>query len=75
MHTHYSSIHKSQVTLLKSRSETITMSMICSLIEHGFPPVFSIERKLMLNSDMFLRSKEKRSEGDQSIIADIPIRS
>ena len=32
-----------QVTLLKSHSETITMPMICSLIEHDFLPVFSIQ--------------------------------
>ena len=42
-----------QVTLSKSRSETITMAMICSLIEHGFLPVFSIERKVMLYSNTF----------------------
>ena len=52
MHTHYSSIRK--VTLSKSRSETITMPMICSPIEHGFLPVFSIERKVMLYSNQFL---------------------
>ena len=39
-----------QVTLPKSRTETITMPMICSLIEHGFLPVFSMERKVMLCS-------------------------
>ena len=38
MDTRYSFIRR-------SRSETITMPMICSLIEHGFLPVFSIERK------------------------------
>ena len=27
--------------------------MICSLIEHGFLPVFSIERKVMLYSNIF----------------------
>ena len=37
--------------LSKSRSETITMPMICSLIEHGFLPVFSVERKVMLYSN------------------------
>ena len=36
--------------LSKSRSETITMPMICSLIEHGFLPVVSIQRKVMLYS-------------------------
>ena len=40
-----------QVTLSKSRSESITMPMICSLIEHGFLPVLSIERKVMLYSN------------------------
>ena len=40
-----------QVTLSQSRYETITMSMICSIIEHGFLPVFSIERKVMLYSN------------------------
>ena len=39
-----------QVTLSKSRSETITMPMICSLIERGFLLVFSIEGKVMLYS-------------------------
>ena len=39
---------QTQVTLSKSRSETITMR---SLIEHGFLPVFSIERKVMLYSN------------------------
>ena len=43
-----------QVMLSKSRSETITIPMICSLIEHGFLPVFSIERKIMLYSKTFL---------------------
>ena len=43
-----------QVTLSKSRSETITMPMICSLIEHGFLPVFSTERKVMLYSNLLL---------------------
>ena len=37
-----------QVMLSKSRSETITMPIICSQIEHGFLPVFSIEGKVML---------------------------
>ena len=40
-----------QVTLSKSRSETSTMPMICSLIEHGFRPVLSIERKVILYSN------------------------
>ena len=40
-----------QVTLSKSRSETITMPMICSLVEHGFLLVFSIEGKVMLYSN------------------------
>ena len=31
---------------------TLTMPMICSLIEHGFLPVFSIERKVMLYSNL-----------------------
>ena len=43
-----------QVTLSKSRSEIITMIMICSLIEHGFLPVFSTERKVMLYSNLLL---------------------
>ena len=34
-----------QVTLSKSRFETVTIPMICSLIEHGFLPVFSTEGK------------------------------
>ena len=37
--------------VVESRSETITMS-ICSLIEYGFLPVFSIERKVMLYSNV-----------------------
>ena len=45
-HTHpyngYTLSLHTQVTLSKSRSETVTMPMICSLIEHGFLPVFSI---------------------------------
>ena len=40
-----------QATFSKSRAKTITMSMICSLIEYGFLPVFSIERKVMLCSN------------------------
>ena len=42
-----------QVTLSKSRFETITMPTICSLIEHGFLPVFSIEKKVMLYSNTY----------------------
>ena len=43
-----------QVTLSKSHSETITMPVICSPIEHGFLPVFSIEKKVMLYSNKVL---------------------
>ena len=39
------------VTLSKSRSEVITMPMICSLIQHGFLTVFSIVGKIVLYSD------------------------
>ena len=42
-----------KITSIKSRSETITMPMICSLIEHGFLPVFLIERKVILYSNCF----------------------
>ena len=44
-----------KVTLSKSCSETITMPMICSLIEHGFLPVFSIEGKVMLYSNQIYK--------------------
>ena len=37
-----------QVTLSKSRSEAITMSMICSLIQYNFLSVFSIVGKIIL---------------------------
>ena len=33
-------MHRCYVTLSKSRFETITMPMICSLIQHSFLPVF-----------------------------------
>ena len=36
--------------LSKSRFETIAMLMICSLMEHGFLPVFSVVGKIMLYS-------------------------
>ena len=52
LHNAYTLKLHTQVTLSKSRSETITMPMICSLIEHGFLPVFSIERKVMLYSNI-----------------------
>ena len=48
MHTHYITTPYAGHVLSKSRSETIAMPMIRSLIEHGFPPVFSIEGKVML---------------------------
>ena len=43
-------------TFAKSRSETITMPMICSLMEHGLLPVFSIEGKVMLYSERFYKT-------------------
>ena len=43
-----------QATLSKSRSETIAMPMICSLIAHGFLPVFSTEGKVILYSELIL---------------------
>ena len=51
MHTHYSSIRRSRCrSLLEVTFQTITIP-ICSLIEHGFLAVFSIERKVMLCSN------------------------
>ena len=50
------------VTLSKSRSETITMPMICSLIEHGFLPVFSVEGKVMLYSNICLSNVQNMIE-------------
>ena len=41
--------HVVGVTLSKLRFETIPMPMICSLIEHGFLPVFSMVGKIILN--------------------------
>ena len=49
----YTLLLHTQFMLSKSRFETVTMPMICSLIEHGFLPVFSIERKVMLYSNVF----------------------
>ena len=41
------------VTLSKSRSEKITMPVICSLIQRGCRAVFSIVGKIMLYSNDF----------------------
>ena len=51
-----------QVTLSKSRSEAITVPMICSVIQHGLLPIFSIvERIIMLDSNAFLNDKKGQS--------------
>ena len=47
-----------QVTLSKSRSETITMPMICSLIEHGVLPIFAVEGKVMLYFEINLKTDD-----------------
>ena len=43
--------HIVEVILSKSHFKGITMPMICSLIPHGFLPVFSMEVKIMLYFD------------------------
>ena len=39
-----------QVTLSKSRFETIAMPMISSLVEHSFLPVFSMVGKMLYSN-------------------------
>ena len=51
MHRCYNS--SEQVTLPKSRFETMVMGMACSLIEHSFLVVFSMVGKIMLHSKYF----------------------
>ena len=45
--------HVAELTLLNSHFEAIKMSMISSLIQHGFFPVFSTVKKIMQYSDTF----------------------
>ena len=47
----YTLLLHTQVTLSKSLSEAIAMPIICSLIQHGFLPVFSIAGKIILYSN------------------------
>ena len=57
-----------QVMLSKSRSETITMPIICS---YGFLPVFSIEMKVMLYVNYTLNIYCKLKKEDSLFVPDL----